>query len=119
MALQNALFDPMLDAAAQTAVAASLHTADPGADGSAEVAGGAYGRQSVAWDPASGGELSAAADLVFTVPGGNTVSWLGLWSNDDTWLGGIPLSTPESYGAEGTYTVSALRLTQTDTTPAP
>nr|WP_170181686.1 hypothetical protein [Haloactinospora alba] len=37
---------------------------------------------------------------------------LGLWSGDATpvWLGGLALSTQESYGASGTYTVTSLVL---------
>lgn len=108
----------MLETAATEAVSASLHTADPGATGSDEVSGGSYARQSISWDPASGGQVDATADLVFDVPGGNTVSHLGLWDGSATpvWLGGIPLSTPESYGGAGAYTVSLLRLTQSDVT---
>lgn len=114
MALQPVLLDAMLDAAAAEAVTASLHTADPGATGTAEVTGGTYARQSITWSSASGGQLDSSAPIVFDVPGGTTVTHLGLW-NGSTWLGGIELSTPETYGAAGTYTVSLIRLTLADT----
>lgn len=118
MALQTVLFDSMLDALAADAVSASLHTADGGTTGAGEVTGGTYARQAVTWDPAAGGQVDASAQLTFDVPGGHTVTHLGLWAADGTtWLGSIELSTPESYGAAGTYTVLLLRVTQSDVTP--
>lgn len=115
MALQNTLFDPMLDAAAAEAVSASLHTADPGATGTDELTGGTYARQAITWAAASGGTVGSSAGLTFSVPGGNTVTYLGLWDSAAAFLGGIVLSSPESYGATGTYTVSLLTLALVDT----
>ena len=111
MALSNALFDTMLDAAAERATTASLHTADPGSNGASEVTGGSYARQAVTWQSASGGAVEASATISFPVPGGTTVTHLGLWDDTDTWLGGIQLSQSETYGADGTYEVTTLRLT--------
>jgi hypothetical protein len=119
VALHVVLFDDMLDAAAARAVTASLHTSDGGGTGADEVTGGTYARQSITWNPATGGVLDAASTFTFDVPGGFTVRWLGLWDASGTpvWCGSIKLSTEESYGAGGTYTVLLLRLTQSDVSP--
>lgn len=59
----------------------SLHTDDPGTDGSNEVTGGtpAYTRQQGTFSAASGGERALATDLDFDVPA-CTVKWVGCWS---------------------------------------
>lgn len=116
MALQNVLFGTMLDAGASEIATASMHTADPGSDGSSEISGGSYARQSVSWNTASDGSVATSGEIQFAIPGGNTVTHLGLWSGDATpvWLGGLALSTQESYGADGTYTVTSLVLNLTN-----
>lgn len=112
MALHVALLNTMLDAAAERATTASLHTADPGSDGSSEVSGGSYARQTVTWSAASGGTLTNASSVEFDVPGGVTVTHVGLWdSAGTTFYGGIELSTPETYGAAGIYELTTLSLT--------
>lgn len=114
MAFTADLFDPMLSAAGSTAATASLHTADPGATGTDEVAGGAYARQPVSWGAASGGTIATDADVVFDVPASTTVSWLGLWDGSSTWLGGIELSAPETFTNAGTYTLTEASITATN-----
>lgn len=112
MALSSALFDVMLDAGGAVATRVSLHTADPGVGGSSEVSGGSYARQTVTWSAASGGTLTNASSVEFDVPGGVTVTHVGLWNSaGTTFYGGIELSSPESFGAAGTYELTTLSLT--------
>ncbi|MFY7069574.1 phage tail fiber protein [Nocardiopsis changdeensis] len=120
MAFQTVALDRTLEGLVAGAVTASMHTTDGGTTGTGEVTGGTYARQPITWDPASGGQIDAAAQITFDIPGGHTVTHLGLWDASGTpvWQGSIKLSTPESYGAAGTYTVLLVRVTQSDITPA-
>ncbi|MFE3461383.1 hypothetical protein ACFXKD_27885 [Nocardiopsis aegyptia] len=112
MAMQTGWFDLVLDAGATELVQVSLHTADPGVTGASELSGAPYARKTATWDPASGGTLPTAAAILFDVPGGNTVRWAGLWAADGTtWRGGLPLSTEEPYGSDGTYSLDTIELT--------
>lgn len=110
MALQTPLLNAMAEAGGDMAVTASLHTADPGSGGGSEVVGGSYARQAITWGTAAGGTISSSATITFAVPGGTTVTHVGLWSGADEWLGGITLSSPESYGADGTYELTTLSI---------
>lgn len=115
MAITNALFNIGLNAQGAAAVLASLHSANPGTTGTSELTGGAYGRQSVTWGAASAGSIQTNAAMDFSVPGGSTVAWVGLWaSGGTTFLGGIQLASSEVFGADGTYTVTSINLTQTN-----
>lgn len=118
MAIHVVALDRSLEGLVSGAVTASMHTTDGGSTGTGEVAGAAYSRQPVAWDPASGGQIDAADQITFTIPAQHEVTHLGLWDAADVWQGSIKLSTPESYGAQGTYTVLLVRVTQADITPA-
>lgn len=111
MAFTDDLFDPMLDAAGSVAASASLHTADPGSDGSSEVSGGAYARRPLSWAAASGGTVAVDGSVVFDVPASTTVSWLGLWDSGGTWLGGIQLSSSETFTDAGTYELTQGSIT--------
>jgi len=98
-----------LDAIAADAVWISLHTADPGTDGSNEVTGGtpAYARLQGTWDAASGGERALNADLTFDVPA-TTVAWVGVWDAETTGnFRGKHQVTSEVFAAQGLYTVEA------------
>lgn len=90
----------------------SLHTGDPGATGANEVTGGspAYQRRAITWNTASSGNLDDASVPAFDIPPSTTLSHFGLWSasSGGTFLGGDALSTTETYGAQGTFTVSDL-----------
>jgi hypothetical protein len=112
MALTNNLFNPMLDAAGTEIGEVSLHDADPGATGTDELTGGSYARAVPAWGAASGGSVQTSAAMDFTVPGGSTVAWVGLWDGaGTTFLGGVELATTEVFAADGTYTVTNITLT--------
>jgi hypothetical protein len=99
----------MLDAAVTDATWLSLHTADPGTDGSNEVTGGtpAYARKQGSFDAASGGERDLTSDLTFDVPA-TTVAWVGLWTavSGGTFRGSHQV-TSEVFGAQGQYVVQA------------
>jgi hypothetical protein len=112
VAFTNALYHPMLSAAATTAVEASLHTADPGATGTAEVTGGGYARQAVTWQPPADGAVRAADAIVFDVPGlgSGQITHVGLWSSAGAWLGGIEAAVPQPFPSPGTATVEPLSL---------
>ena len=99
---RNAMLDSL------TITHASLHTADPGTDGSNEVTGGTYARQAVTMAAASGGTRSASNQPVFNVPAATTVAWVGLWNNS-VFLGSAD-PVDESFTNAGTYTVTSLTI---------
>jgi hypothetical protein len=112
-ALNNTLFNAMLDAAAGSAVSLSLHSTDngdtPPAAGADEVS---TARQTVTWNPASGGLVTVSGDVTWDVPGSTTVNWCGFWTAGGAWLGAIKLSAPEQFGAPGQYVATVVSLNQ-------
>jgi hypothetical protein len=122
------LSDDGLDAAVQGLAAAatlmSLHSADPGTDGADELSGGApvYSRQPVTWSLADPGVRNLTDPAVFDVPAGSTVTHYGTWSDDGLFQGGDALRNMngdpviETFGGQGTYTVTSAVLTITDAT---
>jgi hypothetical protein len=106
----------MLDALAAVAIFASLHSADPGATGTNEIAGGtpAYARKSITWNSASAGALDSSNQPVFDVEGGDTVAFVGLWSASTagTFYGSADV-TDETFGGQGTYTLTDFDITLT------
>lgn len=95
----------MLDAL--TVGTASLHTADPGATGTNEVAGGspAYARKAVTFNAAASASRALNANVEFDVPAGTTVTHVGYW-NGGTFHGSDPV-TNESYTGQGIYRLLA------------
>ncbi len=95
---------------------ASLHTASPDPSGGSEVTGGspAYTRESVTWNAASGGSMTASNQPVFDVPSGTTVTHVGFWSavTAGTYMGMSDV-TDEAYGAQGTYTLTSTTVNLT------
>jgi hypothetical protein len=87
----------------------SLHTADPGSGGANEVSGGspAYARKGITWNAASGGNIDSSNTPVFDVPAGTTITHAGFWSaaSGGTFYGSSPLTVPETFGGQGTYTM--------------
>jgi hypothetical protein len=96
---------------------ASLHTGDPGTTGTAEVTGGspAYARKAVTWSAPSSGSVTTSGSVTFDVPASTTISYMGLWSasTGGTFYGGAALSSPETYGAQGTYALTTATVTIT------
>lgn len=96
----------------------SLHTADPGATGANEVAGGlpAYARQPAVWNAASAGDLTLGATASFDVPAGTTVTHVGVWDADGvTFRGGFALSAAETFSGQGTYDLTGLTVNGSST----
>lgn len=112
MGLNNTAKNLMLDALGAVVGYVSLHTADPGSTGTNEVTGGspAYARKAVTWNASSAGDLDNNANPVFDVPASTTITHFGLWSaaTSGTFYGGDALSASESFGAQGTYTLTDL-----------
>ena len=87
---------------AQTYTLASLHTAFPGTTGANEVTGGApaYAKKAITINATSGGIRSLNAAVVFDIPLGATVRWVGYW-NVGTFLCTAPNGggTPKNFMA--------------------
>lgn len=116
MALNDTSKNLMLDALAAVAIFVSAHSADPGATGTNELAGGspAYARKSITWNSAASGALDSSNQPVLDIEGGDTVAFLGLWSASTagTFYGSADV-TDEVFGAQGTYTVTDFDITLT------
>jgi hypothetical protein len=114
MALTAATRNTMLGTITTNVGYFSLHTADPGASGTAEVSGGNYARQTADWGTASAGAVATDADTVFTVPGSTTITHIGYWSaaSGGTFYGSRSLDAPQTYATEGTYTLASGNITE-------
>lgn len=90
----------------------SIHTADPGATGTSEAAGGSYARQAASWGASSGGSVSAA-QVTFS-PNAGTYSFGGYWSavTAGTFLGSFQFSAAKTLAAGDTLKVTPT-LTET------
>ncbi|WHT21009.1 hypothetical protein N8J89_08060 [Crossiella sp. CA-258035] len=82
----------------------SLHTADPGTTGTAEVTGGSYARVQTTWGAAASGSR-VGSQAVINVPAGTTITHWGIWSASTSgtfyYSGTLPAS--ETFGSAGTY----------------
>lgn len=89
----------------------SLHSADPGATGTNELAAGTagYARKVPTLNAASGGARSLNAALAFDVSGGDAVSYVGFWQAGT--FKGSDIVTTENFGADGVYNLTASSLT--------
>lgn len=110
MPLNDTALNLMADALAAVATHASLHTADPGATGINE---SSAGRQAIAWDAASGGDISLSAQENFT--GGaasGACTYVGLWSAavGGTFYGGFALTGDQTFNAAGEYTLTDVTI---------
>ena len=88
----------------------SLHSGYP-ATAANELTGGGYSRQSIAWNPAASGAITASNKPVFTVPAGATVAAVSFWSEvtGGTQYGSAEV-TQEVYANPGTYTLESVTL---------
>lgn len=110
--LENELFDTMLDAGVDRIDQLSLHTGDPNGTGANELTGGTYTRQAVGWNAADSGQVSISSSPAFDVPAANTIEYVGLWeSGTSTFLGAIPLPSPESFANDGELTIQNMSIT--------
>jgi len=100
----------MLDGLTGGVAYVSLHTADPGATGTSEVTGGspAYARIAITWTAASASATSNSAQIVFNVPTGVTIRYIGYWSavTAGTFYGSRILDAAQTYTSQGTYTLA-------------
>lgn len=85
----------------------SLHTADPGSTAANEVTGGTYARKQTAWGTTSSSAVTGSAQTL-DVPAGTTITHWGLSSavTGGTFLFGGPLAASESFGSNGTYSLT-------------
>lgn len=114
MALNDTAFDLMLDGLTVAATHASLHTSNPGSDGSNELTGTGYARQSIPWAAAASGTATTDDAVVFTVPADRTISHIGYWSASEAgvFYGFRELDTPQTFATAGTYTIAAGNLSE-------
>lgn len=110
MALTDAALRAMANHLASLATKASLHSADPGTTGANETTAG---RQTIAWNPATGsGNLTLAAAVNFT--GGAASSackYVGLWdATGTTFYGGYALTGDQAFNSAGTYQLTNLAI---------
>lgn len=112
--LTNTTKNLMLDALGGSVNYFSLHTADPGATGTAEVSGAPYTREEASWASASGGTVATNANVAFDVPGSTTITHLGYWTalTSGTFLGSRALDTQQTFATAGTYTLSSGNITE-------
>lgn len=95
-----------VDAIAARASHMSLHSADPGTTGVNELTGGSYARKAPTFAVSSGGVKQLSADVVFDIPAGATVAYIGYWDTT-TFLGSNALAVAETFTNAGTFTASA------------
>lgn len=84
-----------------TPIRVSLHTDDPGSTGANEVSGGSYSRQEPAngWTLAVGGDVFNDGPVEFVDMPAVTVSHIGLWEDDGSFLWGGTLTTSRDVAA--------------------
>lgn len=88
---------------------ASLHSGDPGQDGSAnELSGGspAYARKNISHALAVDGVRTAESQPIFDIPPGASVTHMALWEGANCVAKG-PVSNPEDYNGQGTYKLTS------------
>lgn len=105
MAFTQARVDAALDAALATTTHAQLHTGDPGAAGTANVAAG-IDRATASFPAASAGESEALAS--FAVTAGGPYSHVSLWTaaTGGTHTGNGALTPAETFAGPGTLDVT-------------
>lgn len=103
------------EANAEGCTHASLHSAYS-STGANELTGGApaYARKSVTWAAASGRSKATSASVVFDVPAGSTVAFIGLW--DAVTSGDFKGMVPNGAGIPEAFTVPDI---SNDTLEAP
>ena len=114
MALTPTTRNTMLGTITSNVTHFSLHTADPGTAGTAEVTGSPYTREGASWAAASGGTAASSAEVVFDVPGSTTITHIGYWSalTAGTFYGSRALDASQTYATTGTYTLASGNITE-------
>ena len=106
----DALYNEMLAVFAGEASVTSLHSDDPGDNGSHELTGGGYTRAAVTWSTPSNGAVTATTTLEFDVPSATLVSHVGFWDSSDTWLGSVELAEPELFTGAGSIELDPVTI---------
>lgn len=78
----------------------SVHSADPGANGTANEVVGTT-RQSATFGTATNGVRSLTNEPVFEMPQGSTAAFLGVWDTEGDFIGLRELPAPETFANEG------------------
>lgn len=94
----------------------SLHSGDPGADGTAnEVSGNGYTRKSCTFAAASGGEKALASAVTFDTPSEQSITHIGMWAGSTFRLSKARTSGDAAANVAGEYTVgTGTKLIQSD-----
>lgn len=79
MLLTDATKNALLDELATLVDEVSVHDGYPSTSGANEIAGTT--RQAITWNVAASGSLDNNANPVFTIPAGEEVHWIGLWTD--------------------------------------
>jgi len=106
--LTNAGTGAMLLGFANSATFLSLHSADPATNGSSEISGGSYARQSISWSSPTSGSTYNSSLIVFSLPAGASVSYVGYWSalNGGTFYGSRALDATNAFPSAGSMTIA-------------
>ena len=110
MAFMETYLNIALDAMTAAADSVSLHTGDPSTTGANELSGGGYSRQTPDWTVASGAAVEINDPLVYSIPAGNVIEYVGLWDGT-TWRGSIALEEEEPFNNDGELTIQTLTIT--------
>jgi hypothetical protein len=112
---ENGLLDHILNVSAltqPTSLQLSLHTADPGEDGTSnEVVGGSYAKQAITFGAASAGVSSMSNSPSFTNMPAVTVSHIAIWDQGSNCLFKGALSASKTVNSGDTYNQSTLTIT--------
>jgi hypothetical protein len=116
MALNDAGKNALLDSSKTGIAYLGLHSGAVGSGSGNELSGGspAYARKAASWAAAASGAVALSASVAFDVPAAASITRVGLWSavTAGTFLGDVDV-VDESYGAQGTYTITAGTITLT------
>lgn len=85
----------------------SLHTGDPGSDGTAnEVTGDGYERKAATFAAAAGGERVLSSSVQFAGPANEDAAYLGLWEST-AYKGKIQITSGDTtFNASGEFTAT-------------
>lgn len=116
MGLNATALNAMLDQLGTLIGWVSLHTDAVGGGSANEVTGGspAYSREAITWNAAAAGNLDSSNQPAFDVPGGTTIQRVGFFSASTagTYYGDADI-TNETYGGQGTYTLTDVDISLT------
>ena len=93
----------------------SLHSGDPGANGTSnEISGNGYARQACTFAAAANGERALSANVDFSAPALQAITYMGFWTSS-TFRGSKALTGDLAANSAGQYRITtATKLTLTD-----